>query len=152
LIASLLCGNHILILVAYGPAGYTGAESSCFTTDGSGNMINPTHALTAAALAFALTAAGPTNAETYPDKPVRFIVAFPPGGPTAIGARVIASYLTGVFGQQVYVENKSGATGMIGSEVAAKSAADGYTILVAPDSLLSNAHVFKMNIAPLKDL
>jgi tripartite-type tricarboxylate transporter receptor subunit TctC len=105
-----------------------------------------------AALAVTLNAAGTATAQTYPDKPVRFVVAFPPGGATDIGARVIAAYLTRAFGQQVYVENKSGATGMIGSEAAARSPADGYTILIAPDSLLSNAHVFKMKIAPLTDL
>jgi tripartite-type tricarboxylate transporter receptor subunit TctC len=79
-------------------------------------------------------------------------VAFPPGGSTDVGARVIAEHLSRVFAQQIYVENRSGATGSIGTEAAAKSPPDGYTVLIAPDSIVSNPHVFKMNIDVLKDL
>ena len=57
-------------------------------------------------------------AQSYPTKPIRFIVPFPPGGATDVGARFIAEYLTRAFGQQVYVENKS-ANGTIGVEIAA---------------------------------
>ena len=85
-------------------------------------------------------------------RPVKFIVGFPPGGSTDVGARVIAEYLSRVFAQQIYVENKSGATGSIGTEAAAKSPPDGYTVLIAPDLVVSNPHVFKMNIDVLKDL
>jgi tripartite-type tricarboxylate transporter receptor subunit TctC len=91
-------------------------------------------------------------AQPYPTRPVKFIVAFPPGGSTDAGARVIAEYLSRAFAQQVYVENKSGATGTLGTEAAAKSPPDGYTVLIAPDSVTSNPHVFKMNIDVLKDL
>jgi tripartite-type tricarboxylate transporter receptor subunit TctC len=90
--------------------------------------------------------------QPYPNRPVKFIVAFPPGGSTDVGARVIAEYLSRVFAQQIYVENKSGATGSIGTEATAKSPPDGYTVLIAPDSVVSNPHVFKMNIDVLKDL
>ena len=88
----------------------------------------------------------------WPSRPVQFIVPYPPGGSTDVGARVIADYLSRVLGQQIVVENKSGASGNIGIEAAAKSAADGYTVLVAPDQVTSAPHVFKMNFDPLKDL
>jgi tripartite-type tricarboxylate transporter receptor subunit TctC len=104
------------------------------------------------AACFALTAAGHVMAQPYPDHPVRFIVPFPAGGSTDVAARVIAEYLSRKFGQQVYVENKSGASGVIGIEAAAKSPPDGYTVLIAPDSVASNPHVFKTNIDPVKDL
>ncbi len=77
--------------------------------------------------------ASATTAQPYPIRPVKFVVAFPPGGATDVGARVIAEYLSHVFAQQIYVENKSGATGMIGTEAAAKSPPDGYTVLIAPE-------------------
>jgi tripartite-type tricarboxylate transporter receptor subunit TctC len=75
----------------------------------------------------------------------------PAAQPTSARAS-IGEYLSRVFAQQIYVENKPGATGSIGSEAAAKSPPDGYTVLIAPDSLVSNPHVFKMNIDVLKDL
>ena len=77
---------------------------------------------------------------------------FPAGGSTDVGARLIGEYLSRAFGQQVYVENKTGANGTIGIETAAKSAPDGYTILVATDSVASNPHVYTSNVDPTKDL
>jgi len=91
-------------------------------------------------------------AQEWPVRPVHFIVPFPAGGSTDVGARVIAEYLSRTFGQQVLVENKSGANGNLGVEAVAKSTPDGYTILVATDSVSSNPHVYKMTIDPLKDL
>jgi len=114
-------------------------------------MIRLIAALTIAALA---AASPPTcaNAQPYPNRPIRFIVPFPAGGSTDVGARLVGDYLSRVFGQQVVVENKSGANGDIGIEAAAKSPPDGYTILVAPDSVTSNPHVFNLNIDPSRDL
>ena len=94
----------------------------------------------------------PRNAQSYPAKPIRFVVPFPAGGSTDVGARLIAENLSRAFGQQVYVENKSGANGTIGVEDAAKSAPDGYTVLVTIDTVASNPHVFHTNIDPSKDL
>src|ERR1700730_1767697 len=108
--------------------------------------------LTLGALFFGLSATGAVTAQSYPTKPIRFIVPFPAGGSTDVGARVIAEHLSRTFGQQVYVENKSGANGIIGVEAAAKSPPDGYTILVTIDTVASNPHVFKTNIDPTKDL
>src|SRR5215831_700534 len=99
----------------------------------------------------ALVAAIPTTkAQEWPNRPVRFIVPFPAGGSTDVGARLVGEYLSRSLHQQIVVENKSGANGNIGIETAAKSAADGYTILVATDAISSNPHVYKMNVDPLK--
>ena len=109
-------------------------------------------AITLAALPFAVAKTGVARAQSYPAKPIRFVVPFPAGGSTDVGARLIAENLSRAFGQQVYVENKSGANGTIGVEDAAKSAPDGYTVLVTIDTVASNPHVFHTNINPSKDL
>ena len=70
----------------------------------------------------------PAHAQTYPAKPVRFIVPFPPGGPTDIMGRMAAQRLTEAWGVQVVADNRGGAGGNIGSELCAKSPPDGYTI------------------------
>ena len=108
--------------------------------------------LTLAALPLATGRAGPAQALSYPNKPIRFVVPFPAGGSTDVGARLIAESLSRAFGLQVYVENKSGANGTIGIEDAASSAPDGYTILVTTDSVASNPHVFHTKVDPTKDL
>ncbi len=95
-----------------------------------------------AALPFAAAKTEVARAQAYPAKPIRFVVPFPAGGSTDVGARLIAENLARAFGQQVYVENKSGANGTIGIEDAAKSAPDGYTVLVTIDTVASNPHVF----------
>src|SRR6266481_9637395 len=92
------------------------------------------------------------QAQDWPNRPVRFIVPFPAGGSTDVAARVIGEYLSRSLRQQIIVENKTGTNGNIGIETAAKSPADGYTVLVATDAVSSNPHVYKMNIAPLKEL
>src|SRR2546426_3989566 len=92
------------------------------------------------------------QAQEWPSRPVRFIVPFPAGGSTDVGARLVGEYLSRSLHQQIVVENKSGANGNIGIETAAKSAADGYTVLVATDAVSSNPHVYKMNVDPLKGL
>ena len=82
----------------------------------------------------ALAAAGPVHAQTYPAKPVRIIVPFPPGGGTDIVARAVAQKLGDSLGETFVVDNRGGAGGTIGSEAAAKSAPDGYTLGVATSS------------------
>jgi tripartite-type tricarboxylate transporter receptor subunit TctC len=91
-------------------------------------------------------------AESYPSRPIRFIVPFPAGGSTDIAARLVGDYLSRAFGQQVVIENRSGANGNIGIEAGAKSPPDGYTILVTADAVASNPHVFHLNLDPTKDL
>src|SRR5215212_9623704 len=107
--------------------------------------------LALAVFPFGLNALG-AKAQSYPSKPVRFIVPFPAGGSTDVSARLIAEHLSRAFGQQVYIENKTGANGTLGIEQAAKSPPDGYTILVSTDSVASNPHVFNSKIHPTKDL
>ena len=90
-----------------------------------------------AALALAAAAAlltQPAIAQNYPAKPVRLIIPFPPGGATDIFGRVLAQKLGELIGQSVVVENRPGAGGTIGSELASKAVPDGYTVLLATTS------------------
>jgi tripartite-type tricarboxylate transporter receptor subunit TctC len=107
-------------------------------------------ALAAVALVTALPTAG--SAQEWPSRPVRFVVPFPAGGSTDIVARTIAAFVSRDLGQQVYVENRSGANGNIGMEAAAASAPDGYTFLVTGESIASNPYVYKMNVDLIKGL
>ncbi len=102
----------------------------------------------------ALTAVAPLTAyaQQWPNRPIRMIVPFAAGGSTDVAARLVGEHLSRSLGQQVYVENRTGANGNIGIEAAAKSEADGYTILIAPDAIASNPHVYKVNYDALKDL
>ncbi len=106
----------------------------------------------ALALALATFASLAAAAAEWPSRPIYFIVPFPAGGSTDVAARVMGDYLSRTLGQQVVIENKSGANGNIGIEYAAKSTPDGYTILIATDAVSSNPHIYKMSIDPLKDL
>jgi tripartite-type tricarboxylate transporter receptor subunit TctC len=91
--------------------------------------------------------------DAYPSRPVRFILPFPPGGPTDILGRLISERLTAQLGQPVVTENRGGAGGNVGAEAAAKSAPDGYTIvLVAPSLAISPTLYAKLNYDPVKDL
>ena len=82
------------------------------------------------ALLAAVIGAVPVLAQTYPQKPIRIVSPFTPGGGTDLMGRLIGQQLTKSWGQQVVVENRAGANGMLGSEFVAKSAPDGYTLLV----------------------
>ena len=94
----------------------------------------------------------PSHAQQWPNRPIRMIVPFAAGGSTDVAARLVGEHLSRSLGQQVYVENRTGANGNIGIEAAAKSEPDGYTILIAPDAIASNPHVYKVNYDALKDL
>ena len=84
-----------------------------------------------AAMILGLSTASVALAQAYPNKPIRMIVPFPAGGGTDFVARTVGQALSGSLGQQVVVENRAGASGMIGVEAAARSAPDGYTLLIA---------------------
>ena len=92
------------------------------------------------------------HAQTYPAKPVRFIVPFPPGGPTDIMGRLAAQRLTEAWGVQVVADNRSGAGGNIGSELCAKSPPDGYTICMMTVAQSISPSIYpKLGFDPLKD-
>ena len=105
-----------------------------------------------ALLALVTTIPMAAHAQDWPNRAIKFVVPYPPGGSTDVGARVIGDHLSRVLGQQIVVENKSGGSGNIGFEAAARSAPDGYTVLIAPDQVVSAPHVFKVGFDPLKDL
>jgi len=91
-------------------------------------------------------------ARDYPYKAIRIIVPFAPGGATDTLARAVAQKLTEMFGQSVFVENRSGAGGNIGTEMVARSPADGYTLLMTINSHVVNPSLYKhLNYDPIKD-
>ncbi len=102
----------------------------------------------------ALALSAPALAQSYPAKPIRFLVPFPPGGSADLMVRAIAPRMSDKLGQPVVVENRAGAGGMIGVDAVAKAPADGYTIgLAAAGALSSNIHLYpSMPYHPEKDL
>jgi tripartite-type tricarboxylate transporter receptor subunit TctC len=93
-------------------------------------MLTRRDTLTAGLIGLALAIAGPAQAQTWPSQTIRLVVPFPPGGSTDVLARRLAEGLRERLGQTVIVENRGGAGGTIGSEFVAKSAPDGYTLLM----------------------
>ncbi len=94
-------------------------------------------------LVCAFAAAPGFAAESYPERPVRFIVPFPPGGGTDAFARIVGAKLTEIWGQQVIVDNRAGAQGNIGTALGAKATPDGYTIMLAHQgALVINPHLY----------
>jgi tripartite-type tricarboxylate transporter receptor subunit TctC len=100
----------------------------------------------------ALVASAPAAAQQYPVKPVRLIVPFAPGGGSDVIGRFMAQRLTAALGQQVVVENKAGAGGLIGVEAGLKSAPDGYTLTLIPSSYTAYPSVYKLKFDPIDDL
>lgn len=91
-----------------------------------------------------LFAAAPTvHAQSYPERPIRMIVPYPPGGPTDIVARLAAVEMGKTIGQPIIVDNKPGASGMIGAEQVARAAPDGYTFLANASLQVINPHIYK---------
>ncbi len=105
-------------------------------------------ALLAAALCAgcALHDAAPANAQSYPNRPIKVVVPFPPGGPTDGLARIISDRLGAVLGEPIVVENKGGAGGGIGGKFVAEAEPDGYTILMSPGGALTTGPVINPKI------
>ncbi len=103
----------------------------------------------------ALFFAGASHAQTtppnYPTRPVRVIVAYPPGGPTDLIARVVAQKMSEHFGQQFYVENLAGAGGAIGAGIAANAPPDGHTLFITTNDFAVGATTTKLSYDPVKN-
>ena len=104
-------------------------------------------------IALFVCVAGSAGAQDYPSRAIRIIVPFPPGGATDIPARLVAPKLSEALGQPVVIENRTGAGGIIGVEAVAKSAPDGYTLLMATNGeLVMNPSIYpKLPYDPFKD-
>jgi tripartite-type tricarboxylate transporter receptor subunit TctC len=102
-----------------------------------------------AAIAAAVCATA--HAQAWPSKPVRWIVPFPPGGSTDIATRPVADRVGQALGVSAVVENRAGAGGNIGTEAVAKSAPDGYTLLVTADTIAANPQLYKLAWDPFRD-
>jgi len=101
------------------------------------------HVLLICSFLGALAITSGVYSQSYPTRPVRWVVPYPPGGGTDIIARIVAQKLSGNLGQQVIVDNRGGAGGTIGTDIVAKSAPDGYTILMAPTSHAINPSIYR---------
>src|SRR5947209_1953725 len=106
------------------------------------------HIACSAILLFALSSI--VAAEGYPTRPVRLIVPFPAGGSNDVVGRLVASQLSQRLGQQVFVDNRGGAGGVIGTEAAATAAPDGYTLLIVSIAHAVNPALYKLNYDPVK--
>jgi len=120
--------------------------------DRAPGMVAAAACVLAVALMLVGVTAGPLGAQTYPNKPIRFILPFPPGGPTDILGRFIGQKLAEGLGQPVIPENKPGAGANIGMEIGAKAKPDGYTITLASPSLSISPTLYKkLNYDAVKD-
>src|SRR3954468_13810141 len=101
------------------------------------------------ALALLLALTAPAAAD-YPDKPVRLIIPFPPGGSNDVVGRLVANQLSEKLGHKVFVDNRGGAGGVLGTEAAAAAAPDGYTLLIVSIAHAVNPALYKLNYDPIK--
>jgi tripartite-type tricarboxylate transporter receptor subunit TctC len=106
------------------------------------------HLTKAAVVLLALTSLA--AADDYPNRPVRLIIPFPPGGSNDVVGRLVAKHLSDKLGQQVFVDNRAGAGGTIGSEAASKADPDGYTLLGVSLAHAVNPALYKLNYDPIK--
>lgn len=108
--------------------------------------------LCALAATAALAVCPPLSATQYPTKPVKIVVPYPPGGPSDLIGRLIAQRLTTGLGQQVIVDNKSGAGGLIGTEAGVKSPPDGYTLTLIASAYTIFPSLYKLKFDPISDI
>jgi tripartite-type tricarboxylate transporter receptor subunit TctC len=118
----------------------------------TGNMVKKTFTTIGfIGVCAALCLAGGATAQTYPDKPVRFVIGFPPGGFSDIVARIVTQKLADRVGQPIIVDNRPGASGNIGAEIVARAAPDGHTLLANAINFVINPSVIKASFDPIKD-
>src|SRR5689334_23344484 len=104
------------------------------------------------ALGMALAGHVFAQAPTYPSKPVRWIVPFPPAGAMDVIARTLAEHMGRAMGQSFVIENKPGAGGNIGMDLVAKAPADGYTMMIVANGMAVNKFLYsKLSFDPVKD-
>jgi len=116
-------------------------------------MPSAAHPLSACLFALLMATAGSAGAQGYPAKPVRFIIPFPPGGPTDILGRVVATRLAEAWAVPVVPDNRPGAGGNIGTEQCARSPADGYTVCMLSIAQTISPSIYpKLAFDPLRDL
>jgi tripartite-type tricarboxylate transporter receptor subunit TctC len=109
-------------------------------------------ALIAACAALALAGASAAQAQDYPTRPVRVVIAFPPGGPTDFVGRIVTDKMTAALGQRVYIENKPGAAGTVGADNIAKAEPDGYSLFLTTSGAVTIApHIQSVPYDALKD-
>src|SRR5438552_16841520 len=115
--------------------------------------MNRLWSLMAAGLAVvAATVALPARAQSYPSKAIRLIAPFPPGGSVDVVGRLLAAKLSDAMGQQMVVDNRSGASGVIGTEIVMNSPPDGYTLLINTIPFVSNQFLMpRVPYDPLRD-
>jgi tripartite-type tricarboxylate transporter receptor subunit TctC len=100
-----------------------------------------------------LLGAGSVDAQQeYPTKPIRFVVPFPPGGPSDVVARMLGQKLAEPFKQSIVVDNRPGAGGTLGAEIALRADADGYTMLMVSAAYAANAALYKLPYDPVNDV
>jgi len=99
--------------------------------------------ITLSVAALAAAVALPCPAQSYPAKPVRVLIVFPPGGSNDVTARIVFSKMAAITGQQFVLENRGGAAGTIGADIVAKSPPDGYTAMIQSTTHVANAHLYK---------
>src|SRR5262245_51282049 len=118
------------------------------------SLLKSRRVLLAVTLLAAVAGPGTALAQAFPNKPVRVIVSFPPGGAADQIARAVSQPLAEALGQPVVVENRAGANGNIAGDYVAKQPADGYTLLMSSGGTVSiNPHLYaKMSFDPAKDL
>src|ERR1051325_8513663 len=102
------------------------------------------------ALALVLAAPAARAADAYPSRPIHLVIPFPPGGSNDVVGRVFAQAIGDKIGQTLVVENRSGAGGVLGTEIASKAAPDGYTLLVISLAHAVNPWLYKLNYDPIK--
>ncbi len=115
-------------------------------------MTPSRHILACAAVALALASQSMAALAAFPDKPVKVVVPFPPGGSTDLVARAVAQEMQKTLGQTVVVENRAGAGSVVGSEMVARAAPDGYTLLVSGSTNIYMPYLYKqLSFKPIDD-